>query len=281
MQALGLIDIKGGAGIRTLENVSGIVLQARPYGESHRTAVLLTERLGAVRVFAYGAQKARGPLHSSVQALVRGLFLLRTGDGRPAEVVQGVAVDMYDALRSDLRRAAYAQAVLELALGACRDETQHTGAHLYRATEGALAELRGGASGRLVAARMGLAVARELGVALSCERCMICGGELDGASCYSISDGGLVCAACCAPVGGATAAGVMRLRGALPTLRYACRRAPAGEERARGSRRTAQEGATRGGSEDSARLVLQVVLAHLAEYAGIVLKSVQVLDAVD
>ena len=282
MRALGLIDAKGGAGIRALENVSGIILQTRPYGESHRTAVLLTEKFGAVRVFAYGAQKARSPLYSSVQALVRGLFLLRTGDGRPGELVQGVVVDMYDALRSDLRKAAYAQAVLELALAAGRDEAQRTGARLYRATEAALAELRGDAPGRLAVARMGLVVAQELGVALSCRQCAVCGAELDDAPCYSIAEGGLLCANCCAASG---ASGVLRLRGAGRALWLACQAEEAGEEaRAQGRTRAAEaagQGAASGVSEESARLVLQVVLAHLTEYGGIVLKSLRVLDAVD
>ncbi len=267
-----------------LENVSGIILQTRPYGESHRTAVLLTERFGAVRVFAYGAQKARGPLHSSVQALVRGLFLLRTGDGKPGELVQGVVLDMYDALRSDLRRAAYAQAVLELVLAACRDDAQHTGARLYRATEAALAELRGAAPGRLAVARMGLAVARELGVALSCDRCAACGGKPDGGPCYSVAAGGLLCASCCAAAGPGVV-GVLRLRGALRALEWICRTDGGAQDGGAQSPTQAAEAGKSGAapdiSEESARLVLQVVLAHLTEYGGIVLKSLRVLDAVD
>lgn len=252
-------------GIRTLENVSGIILQTRPYGESHRTAVLLTERHGAVRAIAYGAQKARGPLYSSVQALVSGLFLLRLQDGAPGEIVQGVVVDMYDALRSDLRKAAYAQAVLELALAACRDDAHPVSGRLYQATVAALDELIGGNPGRLALARMGLAVAVELGVAVACEQCAECGSHLAFAGqCYSASAGGLLCARC---ADACRSAAALRMDAEAASLLASLCAVPKPSPAL--------------GDEQSLRQVLKVVLAHLTEYGGIVLKSLRVLDAID
>ena len=243
----------------------GIILRTRPYGENHRTVVVLTERRGAVRAIAYGAQKTQNPLHAIVQALVRGLFLLRRNDGAPGTILQGVAVDMYDGLRSDLRKAAYAQAVLELALVACRDDAGQGDGLLYQATQAALEQLKRDSPGRLVMAGMGIAVAAELGIALECGQCAECGARLlRPGRWYSMSAGGLLCERC-ADTSRPTALLHMD-RDAAALLASLCEK---------------RELPPSGGEEQSPHQVLQVVLAHLEEFGGVVVKSLRVLGAME
>ncbi|MEH6939488.1 DNA repair protein RecO [Bacillus sp. JJ664] len=96
-----------------LQRVEGIVLRANPYGESNVIITLLTRELGKIGVVARGAKKTNSRLASVTQLFTYGSYLIQKGSGL-GTLSQGELIDSFRDLREDLIATSYASIIVEL-----------------------------------------------------------------------------------------------------------------------------------------------------------------------
>lgn len=180
-----------------ISQVQAFVLQAKPFGESHRLLTLLAKEQGLLRAAAHGAAKPQHTLCTVTQPLTEGAFLIRqTGQGL-GSVVQGMTLRSFSRLHEDPVRLAYALAVGELIIHVVGDDEQMAlsvralyeplGLLLRRLTEGL-------APGIGVAALIVRALPFcGLSLRAACARCS---AVLASSSRFSLHSGGLLCDDC-------------------------------------------------------------------------------------
>jgi DNA repair protein RecO (recombination protein O) len=185
-----------------------LVLKVHPLGETSKVVVCYTRDHGKVRLLAKGGRKGGSRLGASLEPfLVSGVvFYLRAG--RELSLVSQADIESdFPGLRRDVRRLAYASAVLELVdLLVCEREPDPA---LFDTTARSLAEMESAPIGELDPAlwRFELSLARGLGYAPEFERCVACGRPASERDVFSPDLGGLVCPACLAEIPGSDAIG--------------------------------------------------------------------------
>ena len=174
-----------------------ISLKSYTLGETSKVVVCYTRDYGKVRFVAKGARKGGGRLGAALEPMqVSGVvFYLR--QGRDLLFVSQAEVErQWPELRRDVVRMAYAGAALELtdALVSEREPDPR----LFDLLESALDRVAGAPSSSLDAVLWSfeLSLASALGYAPELERCVVCGGPLDGRVSFAARRGGIVCGKC-------------------------------------------------------------------------------------
>lgn len=258
---------RAGPGVENevLQQIEGMVLKAGPYGESHRTAALLTSNFSLLRVFARGGQSPGRPLHGASSPGARAVFTIRPFPDGTAEIRHAAGIRQLAAGIDPLQLAG-AGALLELAHEVAKGERPGDGISLFRFFDRALSGLQKGSPPRRVVAHASFRCFRPLGVGMDLRHCVGCAAELDQADWFSSARGGPLCGRC-APSD--------RSAGPLDSAVYRCLVWYAGSEdpAVPDGPGVPDEGAVRGADP--------IVRVHLQEHGAVWLRSLRVLDRLE
>ena len=179
-----------------LESLQALVLQTKPYGESHRLVILLTRERGIVRAIANRAELQHNHLYAATQELGRSLLQVRLAGDALATVTQGTLLDNYTELRIDMEKFVYSSSVMELLLNMDRSGGRVSSVDLFDDVIAGLERMRQSVSPRFVLAYLQLSLLPSFGVTLSIASCAHCGAKLERSTGFSFKSGGFVCADC-------------------------------------------------------------------------------------
>ena len=179
-----------------LESLQALVLQTKPYGESHRLVILLTRERGIIRAIANRAVLQHNHLYAATQELGRSLLQVRLAGDALATVTQGTLLDNYTELRVDMEKYVYSSAVMELLLNMDRSGGRVSSVDLFDDVIAGLERMRQSVSPRFVLAYLQLSLLPSFGVTLSIASCAHCGAKLERSTGFSFQSGGFVCADC-------------------------------------------------------------------------------------
>ncbi|MDQ6746987.1 MAG: DNA repair protein RecO [Candidatus Dormibacteraeota bacterium] len=179
----------------TIYTAEAVILRKVDYGEADRILTLLTRERGKVPAIAKSVRKSRSRMSGQLDVFAHGTMLL--AEGKSMDVVtQFQRITENSALGSDLRRAAVASVVVEVADKIM--EERHAAPEMFTLVVEALRHL----SDRETTALMELAdflmrVLGELGYTPELNRCARCGGPLgEEGLAFSALAGGVVCIGC-------------------------------------------------------------------------------------
>ncbi|MCY0877121.1 MAG: DNA repair protein RecO [Firmicutes bacterium] len=180
-----------------VSRIQAFVLQARPFGESHRLAVLFAREEGVRRVIAHGAAKPQHPLFAATQVMTEGSFLFRRSGQGLGSVEQGETVRAFAALHENPDLLGYGLAAAELLIRVVGDDEQMALRirMLYQPFALFLQRLSEGSAPGIAVAALILKVAPYSGIALPLI-CARCHEALQESRDVSILSGGLLCAKC-------------------------------------------------------------------------------------
>lgn len=258
-------------------NTEAVVVRSTAYGETHTIVTLLTPA-GTVAAMARGAKKPQSRLAAGVQLCVRGVYALYQNRGM-GTLNQVEVLDARRFLRQDLERAAYAAYFCEL-VSAVAQERPNGSRAVYMEFNGALdrladsrpmvlSEAQAGHISPDVVARIWEAkVLRMLGASPDWTQCVRCGAALRQGAWYSAEEGGCVCSTCrvADETSGLGRAGIALAR-ALPSVLESFSAIP--------WHRLGDVRLTR----ESVRTLDKVLRTQMFDYAGLSLKSRQILES--
>lgn len=245
-----------------LYNTEGIVVRNIAYGETHAVVTLLTP-LGTTACMARGAKKPQSRLAAGVQLCAQGVYSIYQGSGM-GNLQQVEVVNTHRKVRERLELAAYAAYFCELVLAIAEDRPRGDKT-LYELFSATLSQLSDKPEQAPILARIWeTKVLTVLGASPPWSVCVRCGEELTDSYVYSPRDGGFICQSCerqQAPIGAwpvpATAARLLTAFARVPLARLG--RVDV--------------------SAPTLRALKAVLAAQLRDYAGLSLKSRQVLDS--
>ncbi|WP_088008000.1 DNA repair protein RecO [Indiicoccus explosivorum] len=96
-----------------LSQLEGIVIRARPYGETNKIVTLFTRDAGKITAMARGAKKPASRLAAVTQPFTHGSFTVFKGKGM-GTLQHGDRLESYRHLRGDIVATAYASYITEL-----------------------------------------------------------------------------------------------------------------------------------------------------------------------
>lgn len=166
------------------------------YSESSRIVSFFTREQGMVKGIAKGARGPRSRFTSSLEPLQRVRVTLSVKGTRDLQTVtQADLLHPYGALREDLFRATYAQAVAELLYRMVwRDQPSEEVYELLLAVLGALQE--GVGDPELLFLAFQVHLAQVLGYGIQVGRCASCGGPMEEGGRFSFPRGAAFCRRC-------------------------------------------------------------------------------------
>lgn len=96
-----------------LNQMEGIVLKARDYGETHKIITIFTKKLGIISAICRGANKPKSKLTAVAQNFIEANFLIYVTKGL-STVQQGQILASHRHIREDIIKTAYTAYIIEL-----------------------------------------------------------------------------------------------------------------------------------------------------------------------
>jgi len=182
------------------ERLQAVVLQIKPFHESHRLVDLLTRERGVIRIVAHGAQKPQHPLFSILQPLSECQLQVRSGVSGMGTVDQGRSLRVFATLQEDPVRLAYGIAIAELILrvAGVEDASRIGMKALYTDLLLSCERLANGFAPGIVFSAMLISALPLAGLGLDMQSCAACGSLGNSLEWFSLARSGGICAVCAA-----------------------------------------------------------------------------------
>lgn len=179
------------------QQTEGLVLRARPYGESHKIVTMLTPQ-GKVALMARGASKPRSRLSAVTQPLTQGHYVFyRSSTSAMGSLNHGEYLHGFWHLAADLRLHYYAMYLAEC-LDKMIPEDSPEGGGWYSFALSWLKHLEAGKDPEVLKALFDLRLLAFAGYAPVFQHCYRCHSQ-EGPFFVSVAGGGIVCTRCQAP----------------------------------------------------------------------------------
>ncbi|WP_079530307.1 DNA repair protein RecO [Halobacillus hunanensis] len=175
-----------------LENVEGIVIRTRNYGETHKIVTLLTREKGKIGVMARGAKKPKSRMASVTQPFIHGQYLLYVGSGL-GSLSQGEVMASLRSIREDIILTGYASYMAELTDKLM--EEKRPDPFIFEQLLQSLMWMADGKDPEILSMMYEMKLYRKAGFAPRVDGCMNCGKEQSPYA-FSIMEGGLLCGRC-------------------------------------------------------------------------------------
>ncbi len=254
-----------------LIRLQGIVLKTYAQGEDDRLLVLFTKQMGLIKTMAPHAERQRHPLFAPTQVLVKSDFVIQRHGSGLGVIRQAALLDGYTDLRSEVETLSYALAMLELIMRVAEgsratEECIGQEVEVYEELLGSLLRLRQNDSASMTLSYLQIRMLAPLGISLSYTRCAICQIEFDPpVGHFSFVSGGFVCNSCAARQ---QQRGISMIHPKVHMLMQKMSRTAiisVGEIRIK---------------EDLQRQIRHITSLFLKEYAGISVRSLDVIDQI-
>ncbi|GEK35225.1 DNA repair protein RecO [Kurthia sibirica] len=175
-----------------LNKLEGIVLKNRPYGESNKVVILMTEEAGKIAVMARGAKKPSSRLAGISQLFMHGIFLVQKGKGM-GTMQQGEAIDSMRHIQADIEATAYASYIVEMIDRLVENDKPEPFA--FNLLKQALHAIEEGYDPEAISMFVEWKMLPYTGVQPTLSQCASC-GAVDGEFAFSFDQGGFLCHRC-------------------------------------------------------------------------------------
>ena len=108
-----------------IEQVEGIILNEKSYGETSKIVNLLTKEYGIIGLMAKGAKQMKSPLRSVTGKLTYGKFYIIYKKDKLSLLTNADVLHYFKEIKRDIDRISYASFLLELT----EQVSRHTDSH--------------------------------------------------------------------------------------------------------------------------------------------------------
>ncbi len=180
----------------SLLTLDAVILRSQYYRETSRIVTFYSREKGLVKGIARGARGKKGRFSSTLEPMQRVRVTLSIRETRDLQTVtEADLLHPYAAIREDLFRSAYSQAMLELTGRLMWQE--HSSGELYDLLLNILlAHEEGVGDPQLLYFAFQIHMAGLLGYALHTDECAGCAGSFDGGGKFSFPRGKAYCGLC-------------------------------------------------------------------------------------
>jgi|SRR5690625_1064580 len=96
-----------------LENIEGVVIKTRNYGETHKIITIFSHKLGKLNGIARGSNRPKSRMAAVTQPFIYGNYLVYVSRGL-STIQQGETLEYFRKIREDIIKTAYVAYIMEL-----------------------------------------------------------------------------------------------------------------------------------------------------------------------
>ena len=174
------------------EEIEGIVISERPYGETSKIINIITKDKGIIGIVAKGSRNLKSELRSSTTKLSYGIFNLYYKEAKLSTLKSVDIIDNFKNIKKDLTKISYATFLLDLSEQVMK---QSYNFNIYDILINGLKKIDEGYDPLIITNIIELKYLDYLGVMPIINECTICGSNLSIAT-LSSDRGGYVCRNC-------------------------------------------------------------------------------------
>jgi DNA repair protein RecO (recombination protein O) len=175
-----------------LEEVEGIVISERAYGETSKIINVLTKEHGIIGMMVKGCRSLKSPLRSVTDKLTYGIFSIYYKKDKLSILSEVNVINPFKEIKKDIDRISYASFLIELSEQVIR---QTTYAYVYSILIDALIKINEKFDPLVIANILELKYLDFLGVLPILDSCSNCGNKSDIIT-LSSDKGGYLCSKC-------------------------------------------------------------------------------------
>ena len=180
----------------TAQRAEGIILRKYYLRETSYILVVFTKEFGKIKGVMKGVREPYPQFAGNFEIFTRcQLLFYRKKRGQMDLVTQCEMLDFYYPVRRDIERLTYANYLIELIDTVTVDGDVNE--ELYGLLAESLVFLAEGSSPKRVSRIFELKLAGALGISPQMDECVACGGPIEKDARFSVSNGGMLCGACC------------------------------------------------------------------------------------
>lgn len=175
-----------------LEQIDGIVLKTKDYGETHKLVTINSGKFGKFQALAKGAKKPKSRMAAVTQPFVFARFFVYLGSGL-STIQQGELLNSHRAIREDFVKTAYCSYIAELTDKLL--ENKDIEAYLFQQFQQTVQWIEEHDQAEIPIMMYELKLYKKAGFAPVLNRCANCGGTQQPFV-FSLVEGGFLCPKC-------------------------------------------------------------------------------------
>ena len=175
-----------------IEEVEGIIVSEKPYGETSKIINVLTDKYGIIGMMVKGCRTMKSPLRSVTGKLTYGKFFIYYKRDKLSLLSEVNVINNFNNIKKDIDKISYASFLLELAEQVYK---QHSHSDVYKLLIDGLIKINDNFDPLVITNIIELKYLDFLGVMPIIDSCSICGTDKSIAT-LSSSKGGYVCNNC-------------------------------------------------------------------------------------
>lgn len=175
-----------------LEQIDGIVLKTKDYGETHKLVTIYSGKYGKFQALAKGAKKPKSRMAAVTQPFIFARFFVYISSGL-STVQQGELMDSHRTIREDFVKTAYSAYIAELTDKLI--ENKDNDPYLFRQFQQTIQWVEREERAEIPIMMYELKLYKKAGFAPVLHQCINCSGK-EAPYVFSIVEGGLLCSRC-------------------------------------------------------------------------------------
>lgn len=175
-----------------IENVEGIVLNEKPYGETSKIINVLTKEYGIIGLIAKGCRSMKSPLRSVTGKLTYGTFTIYYKKDKLSLLSEVNVINNFNEIKKDITNISYASFLIDLTEQVIR---QNNSSELYELLINSLIKINEKYDPQVITNIIELKYLDFLGVLPVLDGCSVC-GKTNNIVTLSSDKGGYLCGSC-------------------------------------------------------------------------------------
>ena len=175
-----------------IEEVEGIIINERPYGETSKVINVLTNKYGIIGMMVKGCRTMKSPLRSVTGKLTYGKFFIYYKKEKLSLLSEVNVINNFNNIKKDIDKISYASFLLELSEQVYK-QNQHS--NIYKLLIDGLIKINDGFDSLVITNIIELKYLDFLGVLPVLDGCAVCGKQKDIIT-LSSDLGGYLCSKC-------------------------------------------------------------------------------------
>jgi len=175
-----------------IEQVEGIIISEKPYGETSKIIQCLTKQYGLIGIIAKGCRSLKSPLRSSTSKLIYGNFNIRYKKDKLSTLVSVDVINPFKNIMKDLTKISYAAFLVDLTEQVYK---QNQNEQIYELLKNALIKINDDYDSAVITNILELKYLHFLGVMPIIDRCSVC-DSTSGIVTLDSNLGGYICDKC-------------------------------------------------------------------------------------
>lgn len=175
-----------------IEEVEGIIISEKPYGETSKIINVLTDKYGIIGMMVKGCRTMKSPLRSTTGKLTYGKFFIYYKKEKLSLLSEVNIINNFNNIKKDIDKISYASFLLELSEQVYR-QYQHSS--IYELLIAGLSKINEGFDPLVITNIIELKYLDFLGVLPVLDGCAVCGNQNNIVT-LSSDLGGYLCGTC-------------------------------------------------------------------------------------